>query len=70
MMQLVLRIRLLPGRGPLKFMVPVDLTGASTLRITKHPDIDAYEISILDESGAKKTWSANEIIDVRFEDDA
>jgi hypothetical protein len=69
MSQLVLRISILPGRGPLKFMIPVDLTGPSSLRITKSPDIsDACEISVLDEDGKKRVWAAYDIFDVHFED--
>jgi hypothetical protein len=65
-MKLILEIRVLPGMDVQQFVIPLDLTGAATLRIAPSQN-GGRLISILDEGNQKREWFAVDIVSVRFD---
>jgi hypothetical protein len=66
-MRLVLNIRVLAGMDVQQFVVPLDLTGAVTLKIRPGEFGQGHRISVLDENGELRQWFAHELIGLYFE---
>ena len=66
-MKLVLNIRVLAGMDVQQFIIPLDLTGAATLKIRPGEFGQGHRISILGEDGEPREWFAHELAGLYFE---
>jgi hypothetical protein len=65
--KLVLTIQVLAGMDPQRFVVPLDLVGPATLKITPGQFGYGNRISVLGEDGEPREWFAHRLLELGFE---